>query len=656
MQLTKIEIRNCRLLVKADLNVDKDTTLIVGRNNTAKTSCMDFLSKITNNENLSYDDYPLSQRKRAFILLAKFLKGKLSFDEFLNKLPKPSMKFFVDYSLEADEDNLGTLSPFIIDVDENTTTAIILAEYVVKATEESIRELFSSLIGFDENGKTIFSPDEVRDTVASNFSKLFLLSITAINPTSNSDVQSKKQSELAELFPLYTISAERDLDETGNGGSSSLKTVISSYFSVDVENLDPKIVDKVKELREKVETANKETQKITDNLLSNIVNSSIGFGYPNAEELELGVFTKLEISNQIQDKSELHYSKSGSSERLPSRYNGLGYKNLIKIQFQLAQFAEMIRQGSLACIPLLFIEEPESHMHPQMQQAFVNYLETFLEKISEIHIQVFLTSHSSHIANTIDFPKIRYAQKTRKGVIYKDLNIFAKEDPDNIDFVKKYLTISRCDLFFADKAIFIEGASERLLLPDMIQKCEKAGLFDTQRYKLSAQYYAMIEVGGAYAYRFVPFSKFLGIPSLILTDIDSMIDGRTKSTVKDGKTTSNSTIKWWMRSVKNLSEKDKIKLSDIISLSNTEKTIEKTHIEYQIEEYGLCGRSLEESIINVNRSTSGLSGTPTDEESEFKGTSKTEFALNLIIDNPDYAISQYIKNGLIWLNDQHTLV
>jgi putative ATP-dependent endonuclease of the OLD family len=59
-------------------------------------------------------------------LLAKFLKWKLSF-EFLNKLPKPSIKFFVDYSFEADEDNLGALSPFIIDVDENTTTAIILA-------------------------------------------------------------------------------------------------------------------------------------------------------------------------------------------------------------------------------------------------------------------------------------------------------------------------------------------------------------------------------------------------------------------------------------------------------------------------------------------------------------------------------------------------
>lgn len=656
MQLTKIEIHNYRLLVNADLNVDKDSTLIVGRNNSAKTSCMDFLSKILKGNNLSYDDYPLSQRKRAFILLAKFLKGKLSFDDFYSKLPKPSMKFFIDYSHENDEDNLGSLSPFIIDVDESVTTAIIFAEYNLKVAEEGIRELFTSCINFDEKGSTIFSADEVRDKVSSNFAKIFSLSIKAINPSSPVDAQNKSQQELQELFPLYTISAERDLDETGNASSSSLKTVISSYFSVDIDDLDAKIVDKVKELRNKVENANAEIQKETNTLLSNIINSSIGFGYPNAEELQLGVSTKVALSNQIQDNSELNYSKIGSSEKLPSNYNGLGYKNLIKIQFQLAQFAELIKQSNLACIPLLFIEEPESHMHPQMQQTFVSYLETFLQKISEIHIQVFLTSHSSHIANTIDFSKIRYAQKTKRGVIYKDLNIFSKVDPDNIDFIKKYLTISRCDLFFADKAIFIEGASERLLLPDMIKKCEIAGLFDTQDYKLSAQYYTLVEVGGAYAYRFIPFSKFLGIPSLILTDIDAMLDGRTKSTVKTGKTTCNSTIKHWMRKVKKLTEKDKVNLADIISLPDTEKTIEKTHIEYQIEENGLCGRSLEESIQNVNRATFELTGTLTECDLEFTGTSKTEFALNLIFDTPDYNIPQYIKNGLVWLNDQKVLV
>lgn len=68
----------------------------------------------------------------------------------------------------------------------------------------------------------------------------------------------------------------------------------------------------------------------------------------------------------------------------------------------------------------------------------------------------------------MEFAKVRYAQKSSTGVIYKNLNTFAEANPDNVDFIRKYLTLTRCDLFFADKAIFVEGASERLLLPDIV--------------------------------------------------------------------------------------------------------------------------------------------------------------------------------------------
>lgn len=54
----------------------------------------------------------------------------------------------------------------------------------------------------------------------------------------------------------------------------------------------------------------------------------------------------------------------------------------------------------------------------------------------------------------------------------------------------------------------VEGASERLLIPDMIDKCDKSGDFSSQKYKLPAQYYTLIEIGGAYAYKFIPFIEF----------------------------------------------------------------------------------------------------------------------------------------------------
>ncbi len=656
MRLVNIIIKNYRLLINADLKVDDNTTLIVGRNNTAKTSCVELIDKVLKNKVLSYDDFPLIKRKYIYILLAQFMRNKLSYEKLCEKFPITAIDFIVDYTLDDPNMNLGALVPFIIDVDVDSTSAIIHVEYSIKISEESLRAMFETC--FFENGNFSCKLEDVRDVGMANFSKIFELKIYAVNPKDDKEKQLKDHKELTNLFPFYTIPAERMLGENGDHYSNSLGTLISSYFSVDVENLDPKVVDEVKELRKTVEEANIKIQRQSNELLGNIVNKAVGFGYPNAEELQLGVDTRLQIDDQIKDKTELTYTSTEIGESLPSSHNGLGYKNLIKIEFMLADFAEKIKQGNLACIPLLFIEEPESHMHPQMQQTFASYLEKFLGEISEVHIQTFLTSHSAHIANTIDFSQVRYAQKTFKGVIYKNLNTFAENNSANLDFIKKYLTLSRCDLFFADKVIFVEGASERLLIPDMIDKCNKEGLFDSKKYKLPAQYYALIEIGGAYASKFIPFVNFLGIPCLILTDIDSMEDGRTKAIVSKGKTTSNATLKWWVRKVKGLPENDssKIKLADVIALTYEKKTIEKCHVEFQVKENGLCGRSLEEAIINVNRTHYGLTGSITETDLEFTDKSKTDFALNLVCDNPEYVIPKYIKDGLIWLNEQNVLV
>lgn len=656
MLLTKVAIKNYRLLVDTELNIDKDLTLIVGRNNTGKTSCMDLIGKVLNDEDLSYDDYPLLKRKFTFFLLSCFMQEKISYDKLCQKIPKTTIDFWVDYSLDAPDANLGALSPFIIDVDVDTTQAQIRGEYGLKMDEEHLRQLFEPC--FFENGVFVNNISEAREVCAANFHKLFGLSVYAINPKNPKDRQLKTQKELAELFPFYPIHAERFLGESAEQNKSSLGSLITSYFSVDINDLDPSIAEKVRLLRDAVSDANKNIQRESSMLLSAIVDQTVGFGYPNGEELKLGVNTRLQIDNQIKNQAELTYTGKILGESLPSSHNGLGYKNLIKIEFQLADFADSIKRGSTACIPLLFIEEPESHMHPQMQHTFASYVDKFLKKISDVHIQSFLTSHSAHIANTIDFSQIRYAQKTKYGVQYKDLNSFAKENPENLEFIQKYLSLSRCDMFFADKLIFVEGASERLLIPDMIEKCEKAGLFKENSYSLPSQYYALIEIGGAYAYKFIPFVEFLGIPCLILTDIDSMKNGREKALVSQGKTTSNVTLKWWIKKKKGLPDNTKatIKLSEIIALTQDEKTNGSCHIEFQTIEAGLCGRSLEEAIRNVNRKHYGINATPDEEALSFDGKSKTDFALDLILKKPDYEIPQYIKNGLVWLNKKQVLV
>lgn len=495
------------------------------------------------------------------------------------------------------------------------------------------------------------SQNDVLDVLTKKYVDFFEFNVFAVNPKNKDDKQLKTLNELKLLFPVYMISAERTLGEDENH-NNSLSSLITSYFKLETSFLDPKLQSKIEELLQIIDKAKKKVQKESENILGELIEKSIGFGYPNIDELQLGVITKLEIDDEIKNSTELSYSSPRSKESLPNSYNGLGYKNLIKIEFLLAMIGKEMNSKGSVCIPLLFIEEPESHMHPQMQQTFANYLETFLGKITNKQIQTFITTHSAHIANNIDFSKIRYARKFEDNIIYKNLNTFMCSG-ENIDFIKKYLTLSRCDLFFADKIILIEGASERILLPDMIIKCANDGSFGVNAYNLSHQYYSINEVGGAYAYKFIPFMQFLELPCLILTDIDSVDNTNKKSLVKDGVSTSNATLKWLYKQVH--SHTNKVPLSDLRKFTSKDKTQKKCHIEFQVEEDSLCGRSLEESIINVNRDIFKLKAPVNEESIKFTSKSKTEFAFDLICNNPNYKIPKYIKDGLIWLNDQKVL-
>lgn len=143
-----------------------------------------------------------------------------------------------------------------------------------------------------------------------------------------------------QLFPLYAIPAERVLgeDETHN---SSLTSLISDFFDMSEAEMAPEIANGIKQLRTIVESANKEVQKQSDKILSTVVNSSLGFGYPNIEELELGVTTQLSIDDQIKNKTKLSYVSGIANESLPSSHNGLGYKNLIKIM----SFSSSVKDG-----------------------------------------------------------------------------------------------------------------------------------------------------------------------------------------------------------------------------------------------------------------------------------------------------------------------
>lgn len=168
--------------------------------------------------------------------------------------------------------------------------------------------------------------------------------------------------------------------------------------------------------------------------------------------------------------------------------------NLISMIFEIEIAVNDFREKA-AQINLLFIEEPEAHTHPQMQYAFIRNIKTLLHS-APIPLQSVISTHSSHIVAESDFDEIKYLVKKDGRVTSKNLKDlkaeYSKEGDDaGYKFLKQYLTLHRAELFFADKAIFIEGDTERILLPAMMKKIDQA---DASECPLLSQNISIIEV------------------------------------------------------------------------------------------------------------------------------------------------------------------
>jgi len=125
---------------------------------------------------------------------------------------------------------------------------------------------------------------------------------------------------------------------------------------------------------------------------------------------------------------------------------------------------------------LLFIEEPEAHLHAQLQQVFIRRVLSLVaeEAPSAFRSQLVVTTHSPHIL---------YERASPHPVLPPPLGCGRTNDnspepfkfptgehPKDRDFLQRYLKLTHCDLFFADAALLVEGNVERLLLPLMIEK------------------------------------------------------------------------------------------------------------------------------------------------------------------------------------------
>ena len=153
------------------------------------------------------------------------------------------------------------------------------------------------------------------------------------------------------------------------------------------------------------------------------------------------------------------------------------------------------------------IEEPEAHLHAQVQQVFIKQAYDVLRKheklkdANDLRTQLVVSTHSSHLAHEADFASLRYFRrlpvKAVGGSVPVSCVVNLSETFGSGDetgrFVKRYLKATHCDLFFADGAVLVEGPAERILVPHFVRKRD-------QYEYLRRCYITWLEIGGSHAH------------------------------------------------------------------------------------------------------------------------------------------------------------
>ena len=431
-----------------------------------------------------------------------------------------------------------------------------------------------------------------------------------------------------------------------------------------------------------------------------------GLGYPGMADPKLTITTKMSMSETLKHDAAVQYtlSKNDTTLKLPEKYNGLGYQNLISMVFDLMRFRDdWMREGKakqatrdsdrvIEPLHIVLIEEPEAHLHVQVQQVFIRKAydvltnHRFIKENSNFNTQLVISTHSSHIARETNFADLRYFKRLAEDpesiiATSKVINlseVFGKNDETD-KFVTRYLQATHCDLFFADAVILVEGAAENMLLPHFIRN----------KYpKLYQRYISILSINGRHSHRLNPLIEKLCIPTLVIADIDSAeATGHHKAICPErgkGLISSNYTITKWL-----IKEKDLDKLLSLpfekkeifketpykysvrvayqtpVSIAyegNDEEAIASTfedclvYTNYQLfktiatDDTGSLIKSVSDGI-NIADSFETFHKGVYDTLRNGKSDQKAEFALDLIyaVDPNELIVPTYIDEGLKWL-------
>lgn len=419
--------------------VASSTTLVIGKNNSGKTTVTKALELIhSDSEKITGHDFNYSYSKN---ILKENLNGK--------PYITPKLSFEIEIILDdMAHDLIGDFQPFIDAkkaLQEGERKANITIEYEVKIIADYISKI--------EELKTAYSIDEY------NSEAIFRKYLDILSKTQfRRKIKNYQNINVDTLTPkniidLRVISAAKNIHDKRLLTKSFNKIIKYMYESDDIEykGILSLVDNNNQSLTQNIKTKH---QLGVERILAKIISDK-----------DIGIELRSELTFDKLMSDLITYEHKDGEFLVPESQFGLGYASLVSIIGEIIDYTnQSLKETSQSRIRLLCIEEPEVFMHPQMQINFIRHIQEALNEILSSHLehlnslksQILITTHSSHILNSVihssnTFDDINYIclkGGNAANVLLKDKEIAnTKEKSLQFEFIKKHIKHQTPDLF-----------------------------------------------------------------------------------------------------------------------------------------------------------------------------------------------------------------
>lgn len=322
-------------------------------------------------------------------------------------------------------------------------------------------------------------------------------------PGSAPDPEPEKRDQINHVYLAPLRDAQRELD---SGSGNRLAAIMRELVSPDVRD------DFVTTARAGLDTlaAHSAVRSINDRvqhhltaLTDSVRGQTVGTGFDAPELNRLARSLRLKMSESGVDLEDLAAS-------------GLGYANLLFLSTVLLEL-QNARDSELT---LFLVEEPEAHLHPQLQSVLLDFLQAQAESSVRDdtegpagRIQVIVTTHSPNLASAVGLENVVVLRSVTKchgvadhlGTAALPLAAIPMDEGDRRK-INQYLDVTRSELLFSRRVVLVEGVAEAVLLPALAHHCVLKEREDAAAAKRAFRAASIINIGSV---DFRPYLRLL---------------------------------------------------------------------------------------------------------------------------------------------------